>query len=312
MEAATKKRVFAADLSSIERRLVEIERIDRQNALEKGMLLKHVRDNDLTHGQWLRWLDSVNIGDRTAQRYIQAYEQFGDATPASGLSVSSLFELIQLPPEINRTLFIGQSHTVPSTGESKPVSRMTRQEIREVVRSVREAAGLTKQQQTRTHKSSTTPPPKDFDVWEEVERLLCELPAAERAAIERLPLSLVREILSLSAAIRSVVLNVAGELSVLTFAENFEAIKAEANGGKGASAIIRTYKKRPDPQPLSGLFIDPYEILGICVGETEDVIRKKYRDLTRKVHPDTGGSALLFKLVNAAYEEYNSGRFRVG
>ncbi|MBT2761874.1 hypothetical protein [Paenibacillus sp. ISL-20] len=63
MSVAATKRVFLADLESIERRLGEIELSEKQNALERGMMLKHVRDNDLTHGQWLRWLESVRGTD---------------------------------------------------------------------------------------------------------------------------------------------------------------------------------------------------------------------------------------------------------
>lgn len=300
------KRVFLSDLESIERRLGEIELSEKQNALERGMLLKHVRDNDLTHGQWLRWLESVSIGERTAQRCIQAYEQFGNTTQASGLSISTLFELIQLPDEIDRSTFLGRTQPIPSTGERKFVSEMSRTEIREVVRAAREAVGVAKRENPRGKKTAES---KSGDVWADLESMLSELSPQQKETIERLPLSMTRKVTELPEDVRAIVIEVVDKLALVTFTDHSDAIISEALKGANASTITRKYLKQPDSQSLSGIFINPYEILGVQYGESEAVVRKKYREIMKSVHPDKGGSALLFKLVNKAYEAYSSGRF---
>lgn len=305
MSAAAKQRVFAADLPSIERRLTEIEQVDRQHALEKGMLLKHVRDFDLTHGQWLDWLKSVDIGERTAQRYIQAYEQFGDATQASGLSMSALFELIQLPPDINRSTFLERPQPVPSTGERKLVTDMSRDEIREVVRAAREAQGLSKRKEPRT--STIKPAAEPSDVWGALDSLIAELPTFERETIESLPLSMTRRVMSLAPQTRKIVLDVASKISSLTFTDNVELIIRDAEEGVSSQLIAGKYLKKPSAQSLNGIVIQPYEILGLSFGENDAAVRRKYRELSKKVHPDVGGSDILFKLVNKAYEAHSSG-----
>ncbi len=47
---------------------------------------------------------------------------------------------------------------------------------------------------------------------------------------------------------------------------------------------------------------DLYELLGITRTATTDQIRYAFRDLSKRIHPDAGGNAMLFRLVCDAYE----------
>ena len=46
---------------------------------------------------------------------------------------------------------------------------------------------------------------------------------------------------------------------------------------------------------------DPYKVLGVARDDSQDAIKKAYRKLARKLHPDRGGDPEKLKRVNAAY-----------
>jgi DnaJ-class molecular chaperone len=46
---------------------------------------------------------------------------------------------------------------------------------------------------------------------------------------------------------------------------------------------------------------NPYTILGLKQGASKDEVKKAYRNLAKKHHPDVGGDAEVFKKILAAY-----------
>lgn len=129
-----------------------------QAVFEIGKRLKHVKETDLAHGQWTAWLESVDITPRTAQRMIQAYDQFGKTTHASLLPTSKIFDLLSLPESVDREEFVSKPQTVPSTGEEKNVNDMTRDEIREVTQALRKAEQEAKHWQSVAKSAQNQPP----------------------------------------------------------------------------------------------------------------------------------------------------------
>ncbi|MBG9987597.1 DUF3102 domain-containing protein [Aerococcaceae bacterium DSM 111176] len=94
---------------------------------EIGRRLNHVKEQDLTHGDFLGWLEKIGIERRSANRMMRiARELKENETTLSHLGLAALDLIASLPEEDRNT-----PHLVRS-GELKEVSDMTVRELREL------------------------------------------------------------------------------------------------------------------------------------------------------------------------------------
>lgn len=57
--------------------------------------------------------------------------------------------------------------------------------------------------------------------------------------------------------------------------------------------------------------IDPYQVIGLEKNAIDEQVKKRYRELAMKLHPDTAGiegTGFLFRLVTAAYQQISRER----
>lgn len=122
------------DLNVITAEINSYKQVAGQAIFEIGKRLKHVKENDLVHGEWIDWLDSIEMNRKTAHRFITVYDRLpSDVSSMGHLGVTALYEIATLPPEERE-----KEHTL-SSGETKTPDEMTVRELQEVKRQLREA-----------------------------------------------------------------------------------------------------------------------------------------------------------------------------
>lgn len=127
------------DLTTIETEIKSYQNIAGQSIFEIGRRLKHVKENDLAHGEFGKWLEKVNLNQRVAQQMIKIYDTPELKTRmSSNLGMQALYEIATLP-EIERT----KEHTT-SSGETKTPDEMTVRELRELKKEIKQKEELSK------------------------------------------------------------------------------------------------------------------------------------------------------------------------
>lgn len=114
------------DLTTIETEIKSYQNIAGQSIFEIGRRLKHVKENDLAHGEWSNWLKSVNFNDSQARKFIKVSDEFQERSMSNTLGVEALYQIATLP-EPERI----KEHTT-SSGETKIPDEMTVRELREL------------------------------------------------------------------------------------------------------------------------------------------------------------------------------------
>jgi hypothetical protein len=123
------------DLNVITAEINSYKTIAGQSIFEIGRRLKHVKENDLAHGEWGKWCESIGISRSQATKFITVYQEIGgnDST-WNHLGTQALYLIATIPEEDRE-----KTHTIPSTGEQKTVDEMTVRELREIKKALKQA-----------------------------------------------------------------------------------------------------------------------------------------------------------------------------
>ncbi|QIN27808.1 DUF3102 domain-containing protein (plasmid) [Staphylococcus chromogenes] len=121
------------NLTTIETEIKSYQNIAGQSIFEIGRRLKHVKENDLAHGEFGKWLKGIQIPYRQANRFIKVAEEFqSNMTTSSQICLNVLYEIATLP-EPERT----KEH-ITSSGETKTPDEMTVRELRELKKQIKQ------------------------------------------------------------------------------------------------------------------------------------------------------------------------------
>ncbi|UXU54284.1 DUF3102 domain-containing protein [Staphylococcus agnetis] len=120
------------NLTTIETEIKSYQNIAGQSIFEIGRRLKHVKENDLAHGEFGNWLKNINLDRTQAHRFIKVSEEIKDVGTYQHLGLRALSEIASLP-EPERT----KEH-VTSSGETKTPDEMTVRELRELKKQIKQ------------------------------------------------------------------------------------------------------------------------------------------------------------------------------
>lgn len=125
---------LSTDINVITAEIKSYQQIAGQSFFEIGRRLKHAKKNDLVHGDFLNWVESLGIHPRIAQQMMRvASDPQLNTSTYSHLGLRVLYEIATISPEERE-----EPHTIPSTGEEKTVDAMTVREVREVKKALKE------------------------------------------------------------------------------------------------------------------------------------------------------------------------------
>lgn len=122
------------DLTTIETEIKSYQNIAGQSIFEIGRRLKHVKENDLAHGEFGKWLEKVNISKDYSSKYIKVFNEFNNSNFAStrNIGITALYELSQIPEE-ERT----KEH-MTKKGEVKTPDEMTVKELNDLKKQLKQ------------------------------------------------------------------------------------------------------------------------------------------------------------------------------
>ncbi|WP_210130132.1 DUF3102 domain-containing protein [Staphylococcus sp. GDX8P54P] len=120
------------DLTTIETEIKSYQNIAGQSIFEIGRRLKHVKENDLAHGEFGKWLENLNLDWNTANRFMKVSSELPNSDTYHNLGSNALYLITTLPePERNK------EHTT-SKGETKTPDEMTVRELRELKKQLKQ------------------------------------------------------------------------------------------------------------------------------------------------------------------------------
>ena len=135
------------DLTTIETEIKSYQNIAGQSIFEIGRRLKHVKENDLAHGEFGKWLKKINMTNMQANRFMKVSEEFPNLTPGLNLGITVLYQLATLPSEIRE-----QPQELENGEVKKPID-MTRREIEQLKRQIKESKDKNAQLQSQVEQA---------------------------------------------------------------------------------------------------------------------------------------------------------------
>lgn len=120
------------DLTTIEIEIKSYQNIAGQSIFEIGRRLKHVKENDLAHGEFGKWLEKVGLDKYQASRFIKVANEQPKLHSGANLGLKALYQIATIPEEYR------EEKQQTSSGKMKTPYEMTNKEREEFKRQLKQ------------------------------------------------------------------------------------------------------------------------------------------------------------------------------
>ena len=124
--------ILSTDLKQIELEINHHKNIAGQSIWEIGRRLNHVKENDLAHGEFIKWVEGIGINHPEANRMMRVAKELPNSSTLTNLGSTALYIISTLPEE-ERT----KEH-VTNKGEVKSPDEMTVRELQELKKQLKQ------------------------------------------------------------------------------------------------------------------------------------------------------------------------------
>ncbi len=124
---------LSTDIHIITAEINAYKQVAGEAIFEIGRRLKHVKENDLAHGEFGGFLEGIGMDRSVAAKFVKVYEELSENVSTFTHFGLSALHLIATLPETERT----QTHTTEK-GDEKTPDEMTVKELRELKRQLKE------------------------------------------------------------------------------------------------------------------------------------------------------------------------------
>lgn len=121
------------DITTIETEIKSYQNLAGQSIFEIGRRLKHVKENDLVHGEFINWIENtLNMDRTTANKFMKVSKELSNDEPVQHLGFKALYQIATIPEEHR------EEKQQTSSGKMKTPYEMTNKEREEFKRQLKE------------------------------------------------------------------------------------------------------------------------------------------------------------------------------
>lgn len=117
------------NLNQIEMEINYHKNLAGQSIWEIGRRLNHVKENDLVHGQFGKWLEHMNINQRVANQMMKVAREIPNSKTSSNLGLETLYLITTLPEDQKQEqLERAEQGDAPTVRELRELKRQNREQ----------------------------------------------------------------------------------------------------------------------------------------------------------------------------------------